>query len=580
MAAKKDSKKNYLDEAIATSKQVFRYVLLFSMAMNLLMLATPIYSLQVLDRVVSSRSMETLVMLTIVVVGLYVVLGIFTMLRSMALIRLGEWFDHKVSSQLLANSITIAAIAPGSGGSQNLRDLATLKSFLTGPALSALFDAPWALIYIAVLYAIHPLPGLITLLGGLILLVAAIFNERAVKTALGEANEENVKSMSRVDSSARNAEVIEAMGMMDAIVQDWQRQNAIVLKAQSLASNRSAVITSVVKSIRLLLQTLIIGFGAYLVTHNELTTGAIIACSIIGGKALAPFEQAIGAWSAITSTRKAYARLSQKINAAPSRQDSIDLPAPEGRISVEKLVYAAPNTQSPIIKGISFQLNVGESLGIIGPSAAGKSTLAKLMTGVYRPNSGNVRLDGADVYSWNRRQFGKFIGYLPQDVELFDGSVKDNIARLQKDAPDENIVGAAQVAGAHDMILRLANGYETQIGAGGSNLSSGQRQRIGLARAFFGNPCLLILDEPNSNLDEVGEMALVAALKNAKALKTTSVIVTHRPNILNFVDKILVMKEGTVADFGPAQEIMAKYMRGSAAPQKTAAQLRQQGDAA
>ncbi len=555
--------KTFLEEAIQTSRRVFWYVFLFSLAVNLLMLVVPLYSLQVMDRVISSQSMETLAMLSLVVVGSLIVLGIFTGLRSLVLVQLGEWFDRKISSRLLMNSLSATAVMPGSSGSQSLRDFATLKAFLTGAALSTLFDVPWAFIYILVLYAIHPVPGTIALVGGIILFIAALFNEKAVKSALGEANEQQIRSLNMVETSARNSEVIEAMGMMDAIVTNWQEQNKLVVAAQSLASNRSAVISAVVKVIRMLLQIAVTGSGAYLAIHNEMTFGGIIAGGIIVARALAPFEQSIAAWSSIAGARKAYDRLQQKIHMLPERPGTIDLPAPEGRLSVEKLVYAPPGSQVAVLKGVQFALNPGEALGIIGPSAAGKSTLAKLMVGVYKANSGEVRLDSADVYTWKRDQFGKFVGYLPQDVELFDGTVRENLARMQKNAPDEEVIAAAQVSGAHDMILRLAQGYDTPIGIGGSKLSAGQRQRIGLARAFYGKPKFMVLDEPNSNLDEAGENALVAALKNAKALGITTVIISHRPAVLGFVDKIMVLRDGTVAEFGKAQEVLAK-LRGAA----------------
>lgn len=574
MAAKKTE--NFLDEAIETTKKAFWYVFLFSMAANFLVIPVPIYSLQVLDRVISSGSMETLVMLTIIMVLLLGVFALFQIARSMTLIKIGEWLERKVASRLLSTSIATSATTPGMMGSQNLRDLGTLKGFLTGPGLSAIFDAPWSLVYLFIIFMIHYSLGVICLAGAAVLVFIAMLNEKAVKKALSEANEVSVKSMGHIEVSARNAEVIEAMGMMDSIVKHWNKTNDRVVESQKIASQRATLISSVAKAFRLFLQVGIVGYGAYLVVFNEITVGGTIAASILSSRVLAPFEAAIGAWSNIAGARKAYERLVKAITLSPERKQTISLPRPEGRFSVEKVFYMPPGTNKQVLKGISFQINPGEILGVIGPSAAGKSTLAKLMVGVWRPVAGNVRLDSADVYTWNREEFGRHVGYLPQDVELFDGTVRDNIARMRSDATDEEVIAAAKITGAHDMILRLPNGYETQIGVAGSNLSAGQRQRIGLARAFFGNPKFLVLDEPNSNLDEIGESALVMAVRNAKALKITTVIISHRQSILSFVDKILVLQDGAVADFGIAQEILAKYAKQSIAAAEKAKQIKQQ----
>ncbi len=550
-----------LRHVLQTSRKAFWYVLLFSAAANLLMLVMPIYSLQVLDRVATSRSIETLMMLSILAVFLLVVYGALQALRSMILIRLGTWFDEQLGTKFLAASIATSAVAPNASGAQNLRDLNQLKQFLTGPGLSALFDAPWSLIFLIVIFMIHPWPFTITLLGGLLLLLAAYLNEKAVKSSLSKANEENIIAMNHVDRAARNAEVVEAMGMMNAIAAKWQVMNQAVVAGQTQASLRSSIITATARSVRMVQQVAIMGMGAYLVVKSEMTFGGVIACSIMAGRALAPFEAAMGAWSSISTARQSHGRLMRSLDEAPLREESISLPEPRGLIEVEKLMYAPPGQKLPVLKGVSFNLAPGDILGVIGPSAAGKSTLAKLMVGVWRAQNGAVRLDGADVYNWKRSEFGKHIGYLPQSVELFDGTVRENIARMQTDVSDDTVIQAAQVAGAHDLILRLPNGYETEIGVGGSNLSAGQRQRIGLARAFYGNPKFMVLDEPNSNLDEQGEAALQQALRNAKALNITTVVIAHRPTVLGAVDKILMLRDGVVADFGTAKDVLQKYVR-------------------
>lgn len=551
--------KNFLQKTIETSKKSFLYVFIFSAAINFLMLALPIYTLQVLDRVVSSASIETLVMLTIVIVGLFIAFAVFSYIRSATLILIGKWFDRQIGEELLASSIATASIMPGISGSQNLRDMNTLKSFLTGVGLTSLADAPWAIIFIIVLYMINFWPATIALGGGIILLCLAILNEKVVSKKMKEANEKNIQNLHYVESSTRNSEVIEAMGMTTAVAALWMKNNKDVLDTQTISSSRSALITSIAKFTRMVLQIAIMAVGALLVLNQELSVGGIIACSILAGRALAPFEGAIASWQGIRNAKDAYARLNKAIDATPQRQQAMNLPAPEGHLSVEKVIYAPPGDQKPIIKGINFQLIAGDTLGIIGPSAAGKSTLAKLIVGVYKAYSGEVRLDGADVYTWNRDDFGQHVGYLPQDVELFNASIRDNIARLRSDANDEDVISVAKMCGTHDMILRLPNGYDTIIGVGGSKLSAGQRQRIGLARAFFGNPKLVVLDEPNSNLDDVGENALVATLKNAKAKNITVIIIAHKPSILNFVDKVLVLRDGMVAEFGTSQEILQKY---------------------
>jgi PrtD family type I secretion system ABC transporter len=549
---------NILDNALLTCKSAFWFILLFSFIANILLLALPIYSLQVLDRVISSASVDTLLMLSLVVSGAFIALGLVQIARSMAMVRIGEWLDNKLAPDFLYNAVSLSAISNATIGSQSLRDLNTVRQFLTGQAMNSILDAPWALIYIGIIFAIHPITGFIAIGGGIMLLLMAWLNEYATKPPLNTANELAIKGLGQVDIAARNAEVVEAMGMMPAILSSWRKVNDQMIAQQSLASNRASIIATTSKILRMILQIAVMGMGAYLTLKNEITLGGIIAGSILIGKALAPFESAIDTWKQVVSARKSYERMQTTLKNQVVRNKAMSLPAPEGILSVEKVVFAPPSSQRPTLKGVSFALEAGEILGVIGPSAAGKSTLAKLITGVWRPSSGVVRLDGADVYSWNREEFGQYAGYLPQDVELFNGTVKDNIARLQENASPEDIVDAAKLAGVHDMILHLPNGYETQVGQGGSILSGGQRQRIGLARAFFGNPKLVILDEPNANLDESGERGLMQTIFNAKGRKITTVVISHRTSILQAVDKILVMNDGLVAAFGPRQDVLAQ----------------------
>lgn len=547
---------NILRSALKTTRPVFLYMALFSFFINLLLLILPLYSLQVLDRVLSTGSMETLFWLSVIMVAAFLAAGVLQAMRSFALIRTGEWLDARLGQPLLALSLTHAA-ATGQRGTQNLRDLGVVKNFLTGNGLLTLFDAPWSVISLLVIFLIHTQLGVITLLGCATMLGLAWLNELAMHQPLGEANETNVRSMSQVDIAMRNAEVIEAMGMTGTIAQHWQRANHHVTSLQSLASYRSASVQAITKFARLSLQIAITGWGAYLALHNEITSGSIIAASILAGRALAPFDAAIGIWKSLVEARTSYERLNHTLSTMVTRPRGISLPVPEGRLSVEKLVYALPGRPRAILRGVDFTLEPGEVVGVIGPSAAGKSTLAKLIVGTWKPQAGAVRLDGGDVCHWKRDEFGSHIGYLPQDIELFSGTVRENIARMLPSASDESVVRAAQIAGAHDLIMRLPDGYDTDIGPNGAGLSAGQRQRIGLARAFFGNPKLLVLDEPDASLDGEGEQALAVALRNAKGLGITTLAISHRRGLLAHVDKLLVLKEGELIMFGPTEQIIA-----------------------
>lgn len=567
------AKENTLLKVLEQCKPVFWIVFAFSFGVNLLMLITPLYSLQVLDRVLGSQNKNTLLMLTLIMIVLYIALHMIQVARSFTLIKLGEWLDQQLSPDLFKNSIRSAAMKASAGGAQNLRDLQTVKQFLTSTGINTLFDAPWSIIYIAVLFFIHPWMGWLSIIGALLLFCFAIFNAYATNTKLNEANEQSVRSMNQSEISTRNAEVIEAMGMMNEVTNRWQKFQQQSLALISVASYRNGIISNISRFIRMMLQLLVTGLCAYLVIETPLamSTGGMIGSSIIMGRALTPFDNAIEIWKQINSSLKAYERLKQAYVRVSDRQEAMQLPMPQGFLSVENVFFApiVPGATGPIpytLKGVSFSLEPGDVLAIIGPSAAGKSSLAKLIVGVWKVAQGNVRLDGADVYTWNREDFGQHVGYLPQDIELFSGSIKDNIARLRDDADSAGIVEAAKMTGAHELILRLKNGYETDIGIGGANLSGGQRQRIGLARAFYGNPKLVVLDEPNANLDELGEQALVSAINSAKEKKITTVVISHRPSILSSVDKILIVQDGSVAAFGTRDEIMAKFSKPANVP--------------
>jgi PrtD family type I secretion system ABC transporter len=415
-------------------------------------------------------------------------------------------------------------------------------------------------VYLFVIYLLHPVLFIIALIGAVLLFSLAVANELATRKPLKAANAQNVRALRKTAAAARNAEVIEAMGLMPGITRRWLSDNQSALQQQMLASGRAGVILSASKFCRLVLQVAMLGVGGFLVLRYELTPGGMIAGSIILSRALQPVEQAIGTWKSLLAARSAYTRLNTFMNQTQQRPAAMALPAPQGHLRVEKVVFTPPGGQKPVLKGVSFALTAGESVAIVGPSAAGKSTLARLIVGAWRPSHGAVRLDGADVYSWERVDFGRHVGYLPQDVELFDGTVEDNIARLGE--PDSQaVVEAAQQAGVHQMILSLPDGYRTRIGEGGAMLSGGQRQRIGLARAFFGGPRLIVLDEPNASLDSEGEEDLLRAMAMLKSAGATVVLIAHRPSIVSQIDRILYLRDGLIEIFGPRDKVLPKLTR-------------------
>lgn len=552
------NKSNILKDSLVTCKIMFKYALLFGAIVNILMLATPLYSMQVLDRVISSHNTDTLLFLTLVIGLALVLLSLIQLARSMAMNKMGSWFEKELSSKLFANSVKASLVSKSLGGSQQLRDLQSIKTFLTSPTLVSILDVPWALIFVVVLFIIHPYMGIMTVVGGIILVTMAYISDKYTKPLHDSSNELFMASMKQVEQAGRNSEVISVMGMLPNIDKNWQDINQRVQDAQSLVSARQATFSEVSKFIRMFLQILVTCIGAYLVLQNEMSTGAIIACSSLSGRALAPFEQAIMSWKGFLNARKAYMRLNEMLDKFYSESKRTSLPAPEGNISLENVFFAPQGTQKHVLKGITFNLEAGNVLAIIGPSASGKTSLAKIMVGAWVPQIGSVRIDGASLADWNSEELGQYIGYLPQDVELFGGTIRDNIARMNKEASDDKIVEAAQLAGVHDMILQLPKGYDTELALDGASLSGGQKQRIGLARAFFGDPKILILDEPNANLDSLGELALSNALARAKEKGITTIIISHRTSILNASDKILAIKDGMVALYGSREEVLEK----------------------
>lgn len=550
---------NELKEVLKTFQRHFVWAGVFSLFINLLLLTSPIYMLQIYDRVLSSRSVTTLVVLSIGAMILFMVYSALETQRSRVLVRIGGSLDRRLSARVFNAVFKGALQRPGMTG-QAVRDLDTVREFLTGSGLFAFFDAPWLPIYLLAVFLIHPLLGIVATIGGVALFILAVLQELATRKTLSDASIAGLNANRTLDNSLRNAEAIAAMGMTPAMLGRWQKRRQQTLVLQALASDRAGVILAVSKFVRIALQTAMLGFGAYLVIHNEITSGMMIASSIMMGKALAPIEMAVATWKQFLTARSSYERLNAILAAVRADDRHMELPAPQGFIELERVVAAPPMSNIPVIKGVSFRVGAGDILGIIGPSAAGKSSLARLLVGVWNAHSGVVRIDGSDVQTWNKDQLGPHIGYLPQDIELFEGTVAENIARFgEVDA--EAVIEAARLAGVHDMILQLSQGYDTMIGAGGATLSGGQRQRIGLARALYKLPALIVLDEPNSNLDRDGEAALGRTIAQLKEKKRTTLVITHRPNILASVDHIMVMNSGLVESMGPREEILSKYLR-------------------
>ncbi|WP_295406215.1 type I secretion system permease/ATPase [uncultured Thiocystis sp.] len=552
-----------LRAALQASRDSFLFAGLFSLFINLLMLVPALYMLQVYDRVLASSSTPTLVMLTLLVVFLFAVMGLLEVLRARILVRVSARLDMLLNPRLFT-AMFDSKLRDGRGaGSQPIDDLTNLRQFLTGNGLFAFFDVPWMPVYITVLFLMHPWFGWFAIVGSLLLFALATANEIMTRQPLGKANSLAIGARNYLGGNLRNAEAMEAMGMLERVHQRWFARHHEVLKLQALASDRAGFLTSASKVLRMTLQSLILGLGAYLVILQVSTPGIMIAASILLGRALAPVDLLIGSWKGFLSARSAYQRLHDLLRLIPERPRFMSLPAPDGTLSLDGVLAAPPGSNVPVLRGIRFDIPAGEIVGVIGPSAAGKSTLARVILGVWPVAAGKVRLNGADISHWNREELGPYVGYLPQDIELFDGTVSENIARFGE-VDSEKVVAAAQRAQVHEMILHLPKGYDTSIGEGGAVLSGGQRQRIGLARAMYGNPVLAVLDEPNSNLDDQGEAALVRAIAQLKADGSTVLIITHRPSILNSVDKILVLREGMVEMFGPRDQVLAQFARPTA----------------
>ena len=547
-------------DLILRFRPFFVYAALFSFAINMLMLAPAAYMLQVFDRVITGRSEETLAMLTLVVVPALLVMTLIEGLRARLLAACGGAMDRQLGPRVLDGVLAHTARLSGAEYVNGLRDVNTLRGFLTGAGIFSLFDAPWLPLFLMLIFLFHPLLGAVALTGSLVMIVIAIFNERLTREPLEKVQAGTRRASRYIDASARNAEVVSALGMLPAVTRRWAAINDTVLRQQAQAGALGGTLSGLTRFTRQAIQIAMVGAGAWLVVDQHVTPGVMLASTLILGRALAPMEALVANWRNLVEARAAWGRLAQLLASNPPAVPGTELPAPQGEVAVERVVFGLRGAEKPIIRGVSFVLPAGESLGIIGPSAAGKSTLARLILGVWKPNSGAVRLDGADVAAWPREHLGPYVGYLPQDVELFAGTVAENIARLgEMDSPA--VIRAAQRAHVHELILRLPRGYDTEVGDSGTALSPGQRQRIGLARAVYGEPRLVVLDEPNANLDHEGEEALVHTLRELKQQSVTVVVIAHRPSLLGSVDKLLVLRDGAVEVFGPRAEVLARVTR-------------------
>jgi ATP-binding cassette, subfamily C, bacterial exporter for protease/lipase len=536
-------------------KKAFWGVAAFSGVINLLYLTPAIYMLQTYDRVLASRSATTLVVLTVLAMGLYAIMGFLENFRSAVLVRVGNALDEVLSKRVFTAAFERNLRASGGNAAQAMTDLTQLRQFFTGNGLFAFLDAPWFPIYLVVIFFFHPWLGWFSLVGAVILVVLALISDRVSRKPLAEANVAAVASNQYVNSNLRNAEVIEAMGMLPNLMRRWYMLQSRMLERQSFASDRAGTTVATTKFFRLSLQSGILGLGAYLVILGEATPGIMIAASILMGRALAPIELLIGTWKGFVAAKTSYERLGEMLGQFPAREPGMSLPRPNGVVTAENVYVTPPRAQTAVLKGLNFTFGPAEIIGIIGPSASGKSTLARAMVGVWSTQVGKMRLDGVDIFQWNKEEVGPAIGYLPQDVELFDGTIAENIARFGE-IDSEQVIAAAQASGVHDMILHFPQGYDTRIGEAGGVLSGGQRQRIALARSMYGNPAFVVLDEPNSNLDDQGEAALVDAVLSMKARGSTVVLITHRTSVLRVVDRLMLLRDGQVQAFGPRDEVL------------------------
>ena len=552
---------NVLTRALGEGKQPFAVAAAFSFVANILYLALPLYTYQIYGGILTTQSIPSLLVLTGVTLFVFIVSGAIDDYRARILINYGVVLDQRVSGRIFSALFDAAVRGDPSARSQALRDLDSFRQTLTGVAAAAFFDVPWIPVFLIVLFAIDPLVGIVTTVGAIVLLVLALTQERILRPTVREASDAALKSYAFTEAALRNGEVVRAMGMLPTLGAAWAGHRSVTIERGASAAEQSNMFTDIIKAVRMGIQVLIIAIGAYLIIKGKIHSGMLFANMILASRALQPIEKIVGSWEPLNNMARAHGRLMVLLSRAEPPPAATTLPRPAGRLHCEGVNFAPLGATKLVLGNINFALESGETLGIIGPSGAGKSTLARLLMGIWRPNNGVVRLDGADVFAWDRADFGRHVGYLPQDTELFAGTVRHNIARFRPDVADEEVVRAAQLAGAHELILRMPKGYDTDVGEGGHTLSAGQRQRVGLARAVLSNPAFVVLDEPNASLDAEGEDALLQALESMKANGATVVIISHKPSILRTADKMLVLREGRVEMFGPRDQVMARLTK-------------------
>jgi PrtD family type I secretion system ABC transporter len=552
---------NVLTRALADGKKPFAVAAVFSFFSNILYLAMPLYTYQVYGRIMMSQSQATLWLLTFITIFVFAISSVIDDYRARILINYGVVLDQRVSGRLFSGLFDAAVRGGGSGSSQVLRDLDTFRQTLTGIAAAAFFDLPWIPVFVFVLFLIDPWVGVLTLVGAAVLLGLALSQERSIRPPMKEANDAAMRSYAFTEAATRNSEVVRAMGMLPTLGAAWAHFRRITIERGAVTSEMSNAYTDTIKATRMGIQILIIAIGAWLIMRGKLQSGMLFANMILASRALSPIEKIVSAWEPLNKMVSSHQRVMETLQRAEPPGPVTALPRPRGRLTVEGLNFAPANANRLILNNLNFAVEPGETLGIVGPSGAGKSTLARLLVGVWRPINGVVRLDGADDFTWDRADFGKHIGYLPQDTELFAGTIRQNIARFRTDVTDEQVIRAAQLAGVHELVLRTPKGYDTQVGEAGVVLSAGQRQRVGLARAMLGDPAYMVLDEPNASLDAEGEQALMEAVEAMKANGATIVIISHKIGIFRAADKILAMRDGRLELFGPRDAVLQRLMK-------------------
>ncbi len=546
---------NQLMAALRPYKGIAAQLVIFSMITNLAALAMSLYMMQLFDRVLSSRSKDTLMFLVMAIMFVIILAGILEGVRQKIATRVGTWLGQQLGPELLIRSLEMRLMS-STTRLEALRELSQVKNFLSSPTLFNVVDMLWVPMYLLVVFVLHPLFGVISTIGAAVLFGLTWYNERATRDAIRDTQAQSAKHMQFAESLVRNSEVIDAMGMAPQTVAHWSERQFAESDASDKTQNFSSGIVSLTKFCRNVVQVALLGVGALLVLDHQLTGGAMIAGSIIAARLLAPIEASMSYWKQFVIARQSFSRLKQFFDLPRPRPSAMSLPQPRGALSVEALTYMVPGLKAAILKAVSFAVDPGTTLAIVGPSASGKTTLSRMLVGVIKPSSGHVRLDDADTFAWMRSDFGPHVGYLPQDIELLPGTVRQNISRFCPDASDTDVVAAAKLADCHAMILQLEGGYDCMLTDGGFQLSGGQRQRIGLARALFGMPKLVVLDEPNSSLDARGDAALATTIQRLKAMKVTTVIVSHRANLLQLADRIVMMMDGRVVKFGDAKEVI------------------------